>query len=182
MSNLKIDGFLGISFGSSADTAKRKMADRAGSIFDEENSSPETLIYTKTNFGGREAKYIILVFINDKLCRAVVHIDPGSESKAIDLYKTIKDEINKKYFITVEDYETYDDPYAKDDGYTISAIALGKASFSSFWCFKNPGAEDDYISLKLANDFNILINYEDGNLIELLVKKNQGGSDTSKDY
>ena len=113
-----------------------------------------------------------LFFVDNKFCKAAVYITPKLDAYVVQTYKEIKNEINSKYFVTNDDFEIYDEPYEKNDGYTESGIRNGKISFSSYWSFQdaNNGLED-FIALKITDDLNIVINYEDGDLTEEMVNR-----------
>lgn len=162
----KIDGFLNILFGENKQSTIEKIKDRNG-ILDLENSIDESLVFDNIKFAGRETVFTAFHFVEDKFCRALVFLKANLESKTVDLYKQIKEEITTKYYKTTQDYENYEYPYEKNDGHTETAISLGKATFSSFWKFKNDKSnEDDYISIKIDENFHIIIVYENGELMK----------------
>jgi len=167
----KLESFLEIPFGASIEEAKQIIKMRSGSEFDEENSNLETLFFNGIRFGGRETIFTMLSFYEDKFSKASVYIKANLEAYTVSLYEEIKDEINSKYFVSTEDYETYKSPYEKNDGYTETAISIGKANFSCYWNFQNSNAMDDYVSVSINENMNIIISYENGFLIDLLVKE-----------
>lgn len=179
-----LEAFLGIKFGSSLESVKEVMLAKPNCILDSENSDCNQLFFEGVKFAGREVLFISFKFIDDKFHTAYVLIRPKLESQTIDLYTEIKDEINTKYFITVEDYESYKTPYEKDDGYTETAIELGKASFSAYWKFKKLTSVyddlDNYITLGITEGLNIQICYQDGELINLAVEREKAKN--SDDY
>ena len=181
MSDLKLTSFLGIEFGATKEVAKEKLLAREGANFDEENSSEDALYFDGLKFGGRLTSYIFLLFINDKFAKSVVVFTPKLDAFAIDMYTEIKTEINSKYYTTKDDFEIYDEPYYKNDGYTESGIRNGNVSFSSYWSFPDQnGGKDDFIGMRLTEDMQIIINYEDGDLTEEMVNKIT--QDNSEDY
>ncbi|WP_312391036.1 hypothetical protein [Chryseobacterium sp.] len=164
--NLKINGFLNISFGENKESVIKKINERNG-ILDSQNSTEESLIFNNINFAGRETSFLAFHFINDQFCRAMVFLKANLESKTVNLYKEIKYEINERFYKTRQDFENYEAPFEQNDGYIDTAISLGKANFSSFWSFKNEQAkEDDFISLKINENFYIIITYENGDLMD----------------
>ncbi|MCK9641113.1 MAG: hypothetical protein M0R39_14510 [Prolixibacteraceae bacterium] len=92
----------------------------------------------------------------------------------------IKDEINRKYYVSDKDFEDYHFPFKQNDGYTESAISLGKAIFSCYWTFGDSEVLADYISVKINEYFDVAIAYENGPLMALFVQ-NQEEKD-SLDY
>jgi hypothetical protein len=181
MSDLRLNSFLGIDFGSSQETSKEKLLSREGCIFDEENSSERTLFFNGIKFAGRNTTLIMMFFVDDKFCKAAVYIKPKLDAYAIQTYREIQSELNSKYFVTKDDFEIYDEPYKKNDGYAENGISIGKISFSSYWSFQdaNNGLED-FISLKISEDLDIVINYEDGDLTEEMVNRIE--NENSSDY
>jgi len=168
------DAFLGLKFGASVEHVKETILAKPGCVLDIENSDNENIIFNGLKFAGRETLLIMFRFIDNKFHTAHVFIKPKLESHIIDLYNEIKDEINDKYYITEEDYETYKFPYEKNDNYTETAISLGKASFSSFWKFKNRDTSENiynYITLDITENLDIRVCYQDGILAELYMTK-----------
>jgi len=179
MSNLKLTSFLGIEFGTSKEISKEKLLLREGAIFDEENSSEDVLFFDGLKFGGRQTTYVFLLFVDNKFAKSSVVITPKLDAFAMDLYKEIKNEINSKYYQTKDDFEIFEEPYYENDGYTETGIRVGKISVSSYWKFADQyGGQDDFISVRITEDMQIIINYEDGDLSDEMVdKKNRENSD-----
>ena len=180
MSNLKLDAFLNIPFGTPSEEVKNLLTARAGCVFDQENSNLDNLLFHGIKFAGRETLLISLLLFDGKFCKALVFIQPNLEAQTVSLYQEIKAEINDKYFVSKQDYETYTYPYEKNDGYTESAISTGKASFSCYWNFPNRSLVDNYIAIEINEHMNIIVSYEDGFLMDLLVQKTKANN--SLDY
>lgn len=172
MENLKLEGFLGITFGSSQEDSKKILKTRNG-IIDSQNSNENSLLYDGIKFAGHITELVILSFYEDKLAKASVYIKPELESRIVNIYIGICDDLNKKYYVSTKNFETYDYPYEKNDGHTETAISLGNADFSCFWNFINIGKEDDYISVSISERMEIIISYENGELNNLLVNKHK---------
>jgi hypothetical protein len=181
MTDLRLTNFLGIEFGTKKEIVKEKILLRDGAIFDEENSSEDSLFFDGIVFGGRQTSFIYLLFIEDKFARAGVLIQPKLDAYAIATYSEIKNEINSKYYVTPDDFENYEEPYFENDGYTESGIQNGKIHFSSYWSFPNKeNSKDDFISIKITEELQIMINYEDGDLSEQMASMNS--QKNSEDY
>ncbi|MBL0737675.1 hypothetical protein JI750_12285 [Flavobacterium sp. GN10] len=174
MNELKLTSFLGIEFGSSKEISREKLLSREGAILDEVNSSEDALFFDGLKFGGRQTSYVLLLFVNNKFTKSSVVITPKLDAFTINLYKEIKSEINSKYYKTEDDFEIFEEPYYEDDGYTETGIRVGKISFESYWKFTDQnGGKDDFIALRITEDMQIIINYEDGDLSdEMADKKN----------
>lgn len=169
---MKLNGFLGIDFGSTQEIVIEKLLTRTGCVLDHDNSDENALFFNGLRFAGRETLFVMVRFYENSFAKASVFIRPKLEAHTINWYLEIKEEINAKYFISQEDYEIYESPYEKDDGYVETAISLGKAKFSCFWAFKDNNVED-YISVRINEDMHIVLSYENGHLMELLVSKNK---------
>lgn len=168
----KLESFLGIPFGSNKDLVIQRLAERNG-ILDETIGNNDTLFFSGISFAGRNTESILTTFYDNQLCKASVYIKPNLESKTIEIYTQIKNELNEKYYTSKSDFEVYDSPYEKNDGYTESAISQGKAEFSCFWSFGDGSETDDYISVKIDENLEIVIAYEEGELLDKLVTRNQ---------
>lgn len=170
---MKLNGFLGVNFGSTKENVKARLLSRPECILDEDNSDDNALFFNGIKFAGRETLFIMFMFYENGFANATVLIKPKLEAHTISLYSEIKGEINEKYFVSQEDYEIYESPYEKDDGYVETAISVGKATFSCYWTFKDEDNIEDYISLRINEDLNIVLTYENSYLMEQLVKKNK---------
>ena len=172
MNEQRLTNFLGIDFGTNKEIAKEKMLLREGVVFDNENSSDEALFFDGVKFGGRITSYVFLLFFNDKFTKSTVVIKPKLDAYTINTYKEIKEEINSKYYISNSDFETYNEPYYEGDGYTESGIQNGNVEFSCYWSFTDQNnGEDDYIVIRINEDMEITITYEDGDLSDELANK-----------
>lgn len=178
--NLKINGFLNIPFGENQQKVIEMMNEKGG-ILSLENSNHNALIFDNIQFAGHPTTLIAINFLKEEFCRAMVFIKASLESRTIDLYKQIKEGINEKYYQTKNDFENYEYPFEKNDGHIETAITLGKAIFSAYWNFKNEESkEDDYISVKIDENFQIIITYENGQLMKALVDSQK--QENHKDY
>lgn len=70
--------------------------------------------------------------------------------------------------------------HTKKDGYTETAISLGKAEFSSFWKFSNSNKIDDFLSVRINERLDIVVTYEHGDLTQKFVDRIK--EDQSLDY
>jgi len=162
-----LEGFMGIKFGASSETVKHTMSARPECRLNKQYSTEESLAFEGAMFAGRQTAIILFSFVNNKFYTASVFIIPSLESEAIELFNTIKEELDEKYFSTREYFETYKYPYEKGDGYTESAIKQGKASFIAFWAFQDADSSNkNFISLEIGKSLSIIITYQDGNLIK----------------
>jgi hypothetical protein len=181
MSEFRLNSFLGIDFGTSREVAKEKLMSRAGCIYDEENSKEHVMFFNGLTFAGRTTDFIMLLFANGKFCKSAVYIKPKVSAYAIQDYREIQNELSSKYFTPSDDFELYEEPYYENDGYTEAGISLGKVTFSSYWSFPDAnGGQEDFIALKINEDLDIVINYEDGDLSDEMVSNAK--QKNSEDY
>lgn len=162
-----LDGFFGIKFGSTREQVKSIMLERKNGKIDLENCSEKKLIFDNVKFAGRMSQFVLFSFVNNKFHTAKVIIKEPLESKVVDVYNDIKTELNTKYFKTTDDFENYKSPYEKGDGYTETAIKVGKLTIAAYWTFKNPNSDaENLISLEIDEKMLIKIGYQDGLLIK----------------
>lgn len=172
MKDLRLNSFLGIDFGSSKEISKGILLKRKGCVLDEENSSDTTLFFEGMRFAGRDTIFILLLFIDDKFYKSAVYIKPKLDAYILEMYREIQSELNSKYFVTNDDFENYEEPYEENDGHTETGISIGKISISSYWSFPDvKGGLEDLIALKISEELEIVINYEDGDLGNEMVNK-----------
>ncbi|HEY6144040.1 MAG TPA: hypothetical protein VIV55_11555 [Flavobacterium sp.] len=168
MNELRLNNFLGIDFGVSPQSAKKKLLSRTGCIYDQENSTDDVLYFNGLTSDGLNKALIILFFENEKFCKSTMQIKPKNNTSVIQDYKKIKRELNSKYFITNNCLETYEKPYEENDGYTETGISLGKVIYKSHWSFpRAKGLSEDSVSLKISNDFTIIVNYEYRGILDI---------------
>jgi len=172
MKNQKLNGFLGIPFGSNQELVIEKLIEKHGKL-DEGNSNKDVLFFDGITFGGRQTEFLLVTFYDDQFTKACVYIKPAFESEVVETYIQIKNEINGKYYVSHRDFETYHPPYKQNDGFTESAISLGKARFGCFWNFGDSGISEDYITVQIEKNLEILISYEDGPLMDLFVQSKE---------
>ena len=105
--NFKINGFLNISFGETEQNVIKRVKERNG-VLDLENSTDGCLVFDNLKFAGREITFVAFHFSDNKFCRVMVFLKANLQSKTVDLYKKIKEEITEKYYITDLDFENYE--------------------------------------------------------------------------
>src|SRR5690606_14305364 len=98
-----LDGFFGINFGSSKEQALKIMKSKGHKPIVEET---DYLGYSDVRFGGRKSYTLLLLFNRDRLFEAEVSFKSDLESKTIDLYKSILEDLEDKYGVG-NTYERY---------------------------------------------------------------------------
>lgn len=175
-----LDGFMGIKFGSSAETVKKIILAKPNAELEKEYSKDNTLFFKGLTFAGREVLMIGFKFIDNKFYRAMVGFKLSSSSEIYEVYKEIKNDLNNKYFVTTDEQEEYESPYKKGDGLTEQAIQKSKAHIHAYWEFKNIGSQSNSIGLSISNGFLISLNYQNGALAKMAETKEK--TEKNKDY
>ncbi len=166
MSSVKIDGAMGIKFGSNREQVKQEMAKKPDYILDEKNCDINNLFYKNGRFAGRDVEYLLLTFVDNKFQGAAIFFRAHLESEVIDDYNSIRDDLNQKYYVTEVIKEEYKYPYEAGDGFTETAIKQGKAKFLSVWKFES-SINSEYnssIILSISEDLKIILIYQEGTL------------------
>lgn len=168
-----LTGFWGIPFGSSTETVKKLMIAKGGK-FSQKNSTKTFLMFTDVRFAGRTPVAITFGMVNNKMHTARVYYTAEVPNLTLDLYQDIKGELNTRYFVSTADYANFKSPYSEGDGYEISAIKLGAASYSCYWFFTRPGEQDPEVTnvlwLEIDTDLYVILGYQDGRLIKTVRK------------
>ena len=170
MTDKKIDNFLGAPFGSSISSVKEFFNRSYDTVFDEKLSDNDCLFFNGVKYEGRATTLVLLHFVNDKFAKGSAFMKAANENEILPMFRQLVNEINAKYYITDQDYANYTAPFEKDDGYSITAIAKDKLTVSAYWNFVSANKEDDYITARINNDMEIIVSYEDGYLMNLLVE------------
>ncbi|MDR2274302.1 MAG: hypothetical protein LBF27_25565 [Sphingobacterium sp.] len=158
-----ISGFYGMDFGASAESCKNIMKSKGWVIKDDNGKS---IIYKTNKFIGRDA-VICLKFYNNELYEGFAMFIPDLESKVVDLYENISEDISLK-FGEPSSYENYEYPYEKGDGHTVTAIQAGKAEFTSFWGKKINS--QNAISLEISPNLSVFLTYQDSKRVYSVIK------------
>ena len=87
-----------------------------------------------------------------------------------DLYDEIKGRIGNKYHKADKEFEYYEDPYFKGDGYEIQAISNGLGNIASYWFFKEK-ENKNILSLSITTNIEIEILFENEILMNVLTNK-----------
>ena len=142
-----LDGFMGITFGSSIDVVKNTMLAKPGSKIVTEKCDTNYLYFKGIIFGGRETLFISFKFFKNMFYSASVFIYPAFEQKLTDLYMDIKKDLEQKYYKTNIDYSK---------------------TFLTKWEFLNTKAKTEIfntIRLDIQDGAVVLLKYQDGLLV-----------------
>ncbi len=153
----ELTGFWGINWKTSRGEAKKIISNKGDYILSEETA--DYLVY-KGIFGGSDA-IIALYFFENQFYQGIVDY-PYEENRALIKYKSIKDQIMKKYGEPTKVVERFQKPYYKGDGFEEQALQLNKGIYMSSWSF----ADDNTISIVISNKLETLLVYESTELSE----------------
>jgi hypothetical protein len=145
------------------------MLTREGVSFDEQMSSSSGLFFKGGSFAGQPYWTCLLQFGDDGMHTAKVMYTPKEHEVIPMLYKFVS-LFTEKYGKPDEQYEFYEDPYFKGDGYETQAIRLGKGHLGASWIFPDPGRED-YVTVNILDTLALVITYQDGDLIHKAVEQ-----------
>ncbi len=159
-----IDGFLGIKFGSDAETVKAAIKAKGG-IFIVKSSKPDLLEFTGVKLGHRTASVFGVKLIDNKAFEADFFFDPDLQAKIIDEYNALGSDINEVYG-KGESTKTFKSPYADGDGFELTAIKSGNADYQTIW-----RSGDNTISESIDDDLSIELSYQDGPLIDQAISR-----------
>lgn len=125
-----IDGFLGIKFGSYPgqviDALKAKGASE-DIAYNNNYNRTGLLRFKNVILGSRTCADFIVSFANDKACQAEFIFDPEGESKSVEYFINLKNDLNSVY----GEGETTPNPERYDDD-DVTAIKSGKAIYEMY--------------------------------------------------
>jgi hypothetical protein len=77
------------------------------------------------------------------------------DTTCLDFHKHVKDQLITKYGKPHKDYELYQSPYAKGDGFAEQAIKMNKSTIAAFWI-----SDEGNCMLKVTKELAVNISYE----------------------
>ncbi len=162
-----INAGLGIEFGISREELNSILESKGG--IRSETNIDNGVFYDNLEFVGKKTEAALFLFTNNKLCKSAYYLKPTLEAHVFNLYNELKERIENKYRKAHNAFEYYEEPYFKDDGYTLQGIENGLITFSSYWFFGNTENKDS-ISLLINNLLEVEIVFEHGDLMKELVE------------
>lgn len=121
-------------------------------------SASKYLTFEKIRYGLRTAHSASFYFYNNKLYKGLILFLPELESKILNTYTGIAEELTEKYG-DGESTEDYTTPFEKGDGYFLTALKTDKLQINTEW-IKPSGS----IELSIAPSTLISISYQDRKL------------------
>ncbi|QKJ28483.1 hypothetical protein HQ865_01475 [Mucilaginibacter mali] len=157
-----IDGFLGIKFGSSSAQVIEAVKAKGGVV--NAGQTATTVAFSNLSLGGRKVALFYVNFVNDKAFEAVFNFRADLEAKTIDYYNALAKDINGVYG-EGKPYKDFKQPYSDGDGYEITAIKTGNATYETSWI---DGENKAWISIVSYKDIPLVVRliYSDGKLIQ----------------
>ena len=166
----KLDSFLDIPWGATQEDAAKIIEARPGL---ERTDTKERMIKFKGGqFGGRNVDVWVLGFLDNRFHTAKILFYPR-ESHIIKDYGDIKQLLFEKYGKPSINLHRFKYPYEAGDGHELTAIKLGKASICALWDFPVPGKKPNTISVEINETMAIELVYQNGELIDKVVKTNK---------
>lgn len=173
-----LDGFMGLKFGTSRSVVADALKAKAG-VIDLENSNEKVLVLKNFVFANRKSYFMIVLFFNNQMYRAAVVFKPSVEAKTVELFDELVAEISEVYG-EGQVYRNFKTPYKEGDGYEVTAIKTGHASYSAFWFVNSSEGRKNGISLTIDENASVTLTYEDGELTKKVVETQM--AERAKDY
>jgi hypothetical protein len=173
-----IEGAWGINFGTPANVAGHAAAAK-GAVYDETDSKPNLLVFTKIIFAQRKVDTLQLSFFQDKMWRAVMTYPVYTSLKVMEEYRAIIKELSEVYR-NPELIDNFLYPYKKEDDDNVYTITQGNADHRALWTVRSPEHSDDTIELQITRDLRFILTYTNGALKRQVDAKNMAIK--SRDY
>lgn len=163
-----IEGFLGVKFGSSRQEVIAAIKAKGGIL--DADSPADKAYFTNVSLGPRAAETLFVFFTNDKLYKGVFYFKPDQEPQTIEYYNALVSDISEVYG-KGKAVRTFKSPYQEGDGYEITALSSGHATFFTNFDRANGLIQ---IGIKTLKDESlyVLVYYEDKTL-SAEVEKNE---------
>lgn len=153
-----IDGFWGITFGSSPADVKAAIIAKGGKL-SEDDSKPDNFLFTNAVFTQRNTDYVATKFINDKFYQADVTFPAFDDINVIPTFNNILSELTNVYG-PAKVTKTFQAPYHEGDGLEAGAVRIGMASYLALWKTNNGNT----LTLQINKDETISLFYTDKTL------------------
>jgi hypothetical protein len=159
-----IDSFLGIKFGSDAETVKTGILARGG-ILVKDSSDADFLYFTSVTQGTRKDIILIVKLNDNKAYEAHLAFPNELGKKSIEYYDALVKDISEIYGLG-QVHKDFTPPYHAGDGQEVDAIKSGNAQYITIWSdYKNA------IELTIDPSLYVLLIYQDSALYDIALKK-----------
>jgi len=123
-------------------------------------------------------EWVTVYLFNDKLYHGVFYFKPEHDAQAIDYYNSLVSDLNGIYGAG-SPYKTFKSPYKDGDGYEVTALSTGNASFFTNWGSEKANNIQATID-QVNDDLYVLLFYID-NVVEAQAEAAQKAKEKS-DY
>jgi len=161
-----IDGFLGIKFGSTAAQVIDGLTAK-GAVYRKDKSSETTLIFTNVTLGTHKSSTFFVYLIDNQIYQSQFVFRPELEAKSIENYNTIVTDVNDVYG-QGKSQKSFQQPYQEGDGYEVTAITAGKATYETLWTDSNT---KNTIYAAIDNKGYTRLTYQDSNLMDKAINQ-----------
>jgi hypothetical protein len=166
-----IDSFFGIKFRSSYEIVKDSMIARSGHL-DTVKSKPDFLFFEDVKQDGSTAGVVTVKFVNNMAYEAGFVYRPDFESKIIDYYADLVNNLNALYGDS-KIIRNFKPPYTDGDYIQLKALRAGQGYYYNIWT----GANKNQIitAIRRGPDVDatlyIMMIYSDGVLTDQVMEK-----------
>ncbi len=133
------------------------------------------LFYDNVKIGQRTTYSTAFSLHEGKFYQGTAFFEASSESRIIDLYETLIEEITGVYG-EGDSYRNFDYPFEEGDGLELTAIELEKATFSTYWKTKLDNGQENYISLEITDKLLVKMVYQDSELTDKAIEKRKAAN------
>lgn len=155
------DGFWGMKFGLSKVECLRIVKAKKNGTIDKRTIASNLIFIDNPEFAGRKTQYITLEFKNGKLITGNVSFKLHSDAEVFEEYNLIKEELNRKYYKTEQDYRRYKPPSHHVDGLELMALKSGYLKISTHWSVNDENNRDIQIGMRINEDLYVFLTYWD---------------------
>lgn len=147
----EVTGMLGVSFGKTPSEVVLQMKQKG---YLPKQSKAGYLTFSNVKFGIYSNVTVAYYFHNNKFFHGLVLLVPDKEPKVIDLYYDVVSAFTEKYGRGNQIRE-FRSPFKEDDGYEVTAIQGGYATYKTTWPYLGIGMA----SIEISDNLIIAINY-----------------------
>lgn len=168
------DGFWGVKWGTAIAETKKIVLSKPGVKFSK-STDGDALIFENGTWGAFKPSLSVFVHGDEGMHTGKVVIEPSLEAKVFEMYDDVVRELTSKYGAPKHVFKNFTKPYEEGDGYELSAVKLGKATYSTYWML---GDKDSIlICTEITESASVRVTYQNavlsGKANEKVKKSNQ---------
>ena len=149
-----ISGFLGIKFGSTKIAVITAMKAKGAVLL--KNADPTMLIFDNVKLGNRDAKALVIGFVDNQAYAAQFVFATDVEAQVPDYYQDLVKDFTDVYG-TGNSTRQFNDPYVEGDGNELLGLSAGKIDFNTVWTDSNQNS----IQIKITTNMEVSAFYQD---------------------